>query len=402
MVQAPKDSMGEGMVQITQSESLGQRIGSAIGGLLVAPIVLLVSAVVLFGNEGRAVKRAKALKEGRGTVVSVSGPEAANDGKLVHAVGRADTAETLRDPQFPVAAQALELRRTVEMYQWREKSSTKTETKVGGSKKKVTTYSYETDWSTQLIDSSRFQEPSGHQNPSRFPLESQSLRAQRVTLDAFALSDALVGKIGGAVSVAVPAEFPRRVGQVTATVVGDKVHFGSDPNRPAIGDLRLAWTAVMPGDVSVVAGQTGDVLSPFSTSSGSVLALVERGTVSSDAMFDTAVANNRMLTWGMRFLGFILCFAAIRTVFYPIRVFADVVPIFGRIAGVGIFAVSFLLAAITSLSIITVAWIFFRPLLGILLLAGIGGLTFLLIRQLRSGRKAEAVAPPPLPVPQAR
>lgn len=390
------------MVQITHSESLGRRIGSALGGLLIAPVLLLGAGVMLFGNEGRAVKRAKALDEGRGSVVSVSAPAAENEGKLVHAVGRADTVETLSDTQFPVAARALELRRTVEMYQWREKSSTKTETKLGGGKKKVTTYSYEPEWSTQLIDSSRFRETSGHENPSRFPLESHSLRAQRVTLDAFELSDALVGKIGGAQPVAVPADFPRRVGQVQASVVEDAVHFGNDPSRPAIGDLRVRWTAVMPGDVSVVAGQTGSVLGPFSTSSGSVLAMVERGTVGADAMFDTAVANNRMLTWALRFLGFVLCFAAIRTVFYPIRVFADVVPLFGRLAGVGIFAVSFLLAAIVSLTIVTVAWIFFRPLLGILLLAGICGLTFMLVRQLRAGRKAEAAVPPPLPVPQPR
>ncbi|MEM9406681.1 MAG: TMEM43 family protein, partial [Acidobacteriota bacterium] len=171
--------------------------------------------------------------------------------------------------------------------------------------------------------------------------------------------------------------------------------------RPTVGDVRLRWSAILPGEISVVGGQAGDLLSPYSTSNGGVLALVQRGTVGADAMFDTAVASNRVLTWALRFLGFVVCFVAVRTVFYPIRVFADVVPFFGRLAGVGVFAVSFLLAAIVSLTTIAVAWIFFRPLLGGLLMAGIGGLTFLLIRQLRSARQPEAVELPPVPVPQS-
>ncbi|MEM1246085.1 MAG: TMEM43 family protein [Acidobacteriota bacterium] len=389
------------MVQVTTTESLRQRIGSAIGGLLFAPILLLVGAVVLFGNEGRAVQRAKALEEGRAAVVSVKALDAANEGKLVHVVGRATTTETLEDPQFPIAVQALELERTVEMFQWREKSSTKTETKVGGGQKKVTTYTYEQDWSTQLIDSSRFQESSGHQNPTRFPFDSESLRARKVTLDEFALSDGLISKIGGATPVPVPGGFPPRVGSVPATVQGNAVHLGSDPDRPTVGDVRLRWSAILPGEISVVGGQAGDLLSPYSASNGGVLALVQRGTVGADAMFDTAVASNRVLTWALRFLGFVVCFVAVRTVFYPIPVFADVVPFFGRLAGVGVFAVSFLLAAIVSLTTIAVAWIFFRPLLGGLLMAGIGGLTFLLIRQLRSARQPEAVELPPVPVPQS-
>ena len=49
--------------------------------------------------------------------------------------------EDVRDEEFGLTVDALRLRRVVEMYQWEETSTTKTE----GNKKR-TTYRYNTDW----------------------------------------------------------------------------------------------------------------------------------------------------------------------------------------------------------------------------------------------------------------
>src|SRR3954470_3963631 len=95
---------------------------------VVIGILLMVSAFpMLFWNEGRAVRMAESLGEGRGIAVSVPSDKAdpQNDGKLVHTTGRAKTADTVADPVFGVSVNALALRRKVEMYQWKETSESR-------------------------------------------------------------------------------------------------------------------------------------------------------------------------------------------------------------------------------------------------------------------------------------
>ena len=77
----------------------------------------------------------------------------------------------------------------------------------------------------------------------------------------------------------------------------------------------------------------------------------------------------------------------------PIRVVADVVPIFGTLVGMGLGLVAFSVAAPLSLLTIAVAWIAHRPLLGITLVlvaCGIGG--WLLSRIVQKRRALAATA----------
>lgn len=60
----------------------------------------------------------------------------------------------------------IRLRRLVEMYQWTETTKTKTIKHVGGSETTTTTYEYRQEWSSVYHDSSQFEQPSGHTNPS--------------------------------------------------------------------------------------------------------------------------------------------------------------------------------------------------------------------------------------------
>jgi len=60
-------------------------------------------------------------------------------------------------------------------------------------------------------------------------------------------------------------------------------------------------------------------------------------------------------------------------IFKPLSVVADVVPFIGSIVGMGTGIVAFALSAPLSLVTIAVAWIFYRPILGVaLLVVGIG------------------------------
>ena len=195
---------------VITSESWGSRLGNAIKGVVVGLVLFVAAFPLLFWNEGRAVKRYKTLKEGGGSVITVPADnvDAMNQGKLVHLTGRATTEETLNDPVFGVSANALKLKRTVEMYQWKESSSSSTKKKVGGRTETKKTYTYRKTWSESRIDSSGFDNPSGHENPGTMPHKSTTLVAKNVRLGAFKLSPALVAKIGGFSPLTVSADTP--------------------------------------------------------------------------------------------------------------------------------------------------------------------------------------------------
>ncbi|MBR3903023.1 MAG: hypothetical protein IKJ29_05115, partial [Akkermansia sp.] len=55
--------------------------------------------------------------------------------------------------------------------------------------------------------------------------------------------------------------------------------------------------------------------------------------------------------------------------------------IIGNILEFGISIISFFVSSIVALVVISIAWLFYRPLLGIVLLAAAGGLVWLLIKR---------------------
>ena len=93
----------------TTTQGWFSRIAGAIKGILFGFILIAISIVLLFWNEGRSVKRYKTLNEGAGAVVSVPSSKvgAENEGKLVHMTGEASTDEVLSDASFNVSINAL-------------------------------------------------------------------------------------------------------------------------------------------------------------------------------------------------------------------------------------------------------------------------------------------------------
>jgi len=344
------------------------RIANALVGLLFGLLLFIVSFPLLFWNEGRAVDRFNALEEGSGAVVSISSEkiDAANDQELVHLTGFANTDETLSDTEFGVSENALRLRREVQIYQWQESTSTKKRKKLGGGEETITTYSYEKTWNDELIDSSRFRK-SGYDNPQNITFKSQSNMAQKVSLGAYNLTSSLVGKIRNYQAVSIDPSTNTSLPTNTNHYNGG-FYVGENPETPKIGDLKVSFSKVAPQQVSVVAQQTGDSFNSYTTSNGGSILLLQSGEVSAQAMFETAVTENTILTWVLRGAGLLCMFIGLTLFFRPISVFADVVPLFGDIAGAGIGLVSLMLAITLSAITIAIAWVVFRPIIGISLL----------------------------------
>jgi len=376
--------------QFTQvtSQSWFSRIGGAFKGVLFGLLLFVIAFPLLSWNESRTVNTFKKLEGGRGIVVTVDSAsvDAANEDALIHVMGKADTELTLTDPVFGVSAQAIKLNRVVEMYQWEEDSDSTTKKKVGGSEETTTTYTYAKTWSISAIDSSGFEKPAGHENPGAFAYPPLELLADPVSLGAFILSPSLVQMVDNPEPLALATDTNSPAPEVLkefATQQGNLFYVGNNAAAPQVGDLRVSFTVTRPTDISVIARQTGNSFAPFQYEDRGTIQLLQVGTHTAEAMFQKAISDNNLLTWGLRVLGFLLMLSGLNMIFKPLSVLADVLPILGKIVGIGTGLVSLLIALTCSLLTIAIAWLVFRPVLGISLLVVAGGLTALILWKLK-------------------
>ncbi len=107
---------------------------------------------------------------------------------------------------------------------------------------------------------------------------------------------------------------------------------------------------------------------------------------SADEMINNAENSNKILTWGLRAVGFVLMFFGLMMIFKPISTIADVLPIFGSIVSAGTTLITFLLAFILSLLTIAIGWIVYRPVLGIILLVVALALVMVIKGKLKSSK----------------
>ena len=389
----------------TVTESWFSRLGSSIRGILTGLALFLAGFPLLFWNEGNSVRTAKAIDEGEGACVSVESNAAVDpelNGRLVHMTGRADTQDVLTDDAFGVSVTAVKLARTVEMYQWIEDAKTTEKKNAGGSVTKTTTYTYRKDWVGRVIDSGSFKEP-GHDNPGAMEFTDDEKTAANVTFGAFRLSEKQIGRIGGAQAYAFPADFACPVPRVqlqgsvlyvpNAETRGNALNNRSVAAQPRIGDLRVTFRVTYPHDVSIVARQHGDTFVDYTARNGKKLNYLHDGITDAAAMFASARSGNAMMTWLIRLAGFLLMFFGLSAVLKPLSVVADVLPLLGDLVGIGTGLVAFLTALVCALVTIAVAWIVYRPVIGVLLLAAAGFLVWKLAQKRKAAKAAAAPAP---------
>lgn len=375
------------------------RIKGAVIGIPIGLLLLVVAVVLLWWNEGRAVTTAKSLKEGESLVVSLTElkPNAENDGKLVHLTGEATTTEEVADPVFGIHDTAICLQRKVEMFQWIEDESTRTRKKVGGGEERITEYTYEKAWREDRVNSDSFEHQQGHRNPSTMPYVSDAWYAQHVSLGDFQLNTAQVRRIdrqtpvriddariatlqpairsqvltknGGLYIPADGVPSPSPAAQPPAAeATAEATGLAESTGAPQVGDVRIAFTAVYPLEISVIAKQVKQTFKPYQTQAGDALDMLEEGTHSADEMIAEAAANNVRLTWILRVVGFIVTCVGLGLVFGPLSVLADFIPLLGNLTRTVTGFVAVVLAIPISLGTIGMSWLFYRPLLGGILL----------------------------------
>ncbi len=377
--------------RVVERRGFGQRMGGAIGGIVIGFLLFVAAFPVIFWNESRAVRTFESLQEGQGLVITVdsSTVDPANEGALIHVTGSVVVPGDLNDPVFSVtASDALRLRRTVEMYQWRESSRTETRTTVGGGEERVTTYSYERVWSRNLIDSSRFHNSVDHTNPGAMPFEELMANQPSAQLGAFSLNSRQVQAFSNFERLHVGAAELTASG-IEGLMAHDGLFYrGENPASPQIGDARIRFEIVPARDASIVAAQVGDGFAPFVTSNRNQLEFIRPGVATANEIFEDAIATNRLLTWGLRFAAYLMLIIGLSLVLKPLAVASDILPFLGRIVRGGLGLVSFAVVTPLFLLAVAIAWVAARPVLGVSLLilvavAGVGGTVLLRKRAAR-------------------
>ena len=405
---ADEESGGDGGGEraYTEVTEIGycQKLQRSCGGVAFGIFLFFASFVLLIWNEGRTVKRAKDIDEGREVVVAIDdvaelrNNSASFDGFLLYLQGDLSTEDSLYDPIFgvgipPVTSNSdsnatqslgsqgdspLKLRRAVEMYQWIESSTTRTEKTSGGGERTITEYTYSQGWSTTLIDSSTFAEQrSDRVNPSSFPFDPAMWVAEPILLNEFlVLQDAAVDRLNwyepvDGISV---ANVPDDNLAMDLSPYGSSGFFysatdvASSNNIPVVGATRITFTQVPSSTISIIAAfsSSGQALGNYITEGGRSLLLLEEGSFTQEELFTQADNENTTTAWILRFVGFFLMFVSILLMLQPMAEAVDIIPFVGDYMQGGMEkclfpAIAFLIAVPLSLFTIGLAWLAYRP-----------------------------------------
>ncbi len=383
-------------VTVTTSKGWFSRIGGAFAGVLVGIVLIFACVWGLAWNEGNAVKVARGLAEGAGNVIEAAASpiDPANDQKLVHVVGDIAVSAPLEDNEFGVAAAGVKLSRITETYQWQEDSKSESRTKLGGGEETVTTYTYSKVWSASAIDSSAFNTPAGHENPAP-TFESTEVFATDATLGDYQLEENVLGQVGGAQPLNLTAQAETIAAAIGETpsheVSGGTIFIGENARTPVVGDTRVSYEVTPAQEISVVARQNGDNFLEYRARNGSEFLLVEDGDTPAADMFQSAQDANNMLAWIIRVVGMVLLMVGFGLILAPFGVLADVLPLAGTIVRMGTGLIGFVLGLVVGTVTIALAWLAFRPITTIIILA-IGGAVAFAVYRFGRGRSKKKLA----------
>lgn len=340
------------------------RKGGVLAGALFGILMLIGSVVLLWVNEGRA----DLSKIAKGAIVVTEGAVAPAEaqGQLVGITGRLEIDEAAFDADFGVRGDYVELNRKVEMYAWDESESDDK-------------YSYNTTWTISPEDSSQFEYRAGHENPA-MPYRAATFYAQTGRVNDYTF-DPSRAHLTSAEAV-IPGDEVRL--PEWGHSEGEYIYIGyygfAAPSRPAVGDVRISYTAVPAGrTVSLYGLLQGDRVEPFVKGNGKLYGFWA-------GSHDEAMAKMHqeyvMIGWAMRIGGLFLMWFGLNLVISPLTNLLGLVPVLGRLGRGLLWGINFVIALTISLVVILVSFVAHRwYLILAVVLVGVGVAVFFVVRQ---------------------
>ena len=154
------------------------------------------------------------------------------------------------------------------------------------------------------------------------------------------------------------------------------LYFGRVPGSPEVGDVRVTFEKVVPAKVTVMAVVDGDTFKPYKAKNGKRFQTLVMGKKSGDEIIEGEKEANKMILWALRILGVMLVIGGLKGIFGFLETILKVVPFVANIFGWGVGIVCTVIGIVWSLIVIAIAWLFYRPLLGISLLVLAGFLVW--------------------------
>ena len=425
--------------QEQKTTGYGTRVGNSFKAIGSGLIMFCIGTALLWWNEGRTGKTEKMLDEVGGNYVEMENPnkkDASLDGELICGTALATTEDSLSDAQFGVGAKAIALHRKVEYYQWVESSEEKSEDKLGGKEVTTTTYTYSKKWVSTPVESSEFKDPAyQNKNTVLTTVEESDQYAENVSFGAYKLNEALIHRISSSegLDLAISEDLlkdldknaqvayerfygtkkiaSKAVEQPAETTVlsdsakavadslkavndsiiknavnkkdfeyvhqaGNVLYFGRVPGSPEVGDVRVTFEKVVPAKVTVMAVVDGDSFKPYKAENGKRFQTLVMGKRSGDDIIEADKEANNMWLWLLRGVGVLLVIGGLKGIFGFLETILKVVPFIANIFGWGVGVVCTIIGVAWSLIVIAIAWLFYRPILGITLLVIAGFLTW--------------------------
>lgn len=425
--------------QEQRTTGYGTRVGNSFKAIGSGILLFCIGTALLWWNEGRAVKTEKMLDEVGGNYVEMENPnkkDASLDGEIICGTALATTEDSLSDKQFGVGAKAIALHRRVEYYQWVEESNETSEDKLGGKEVTTTTYTYSKKWVSRPVESSDFKDPA-YQNKNTIltTVEEDDQYAENVSFGAYKLNESLIHRISSreGLDLAINEDLMKELDKSAQTAyerfygvkksakqtveqpaettvlsdsakavadslkavndsiiknavnkkdleyvhqAGNVLYFGRVPGSPEVGDVRVTFEKVVPAKVTIMAVVDGDSFKPYKAKNGKRFQTLVMGKKSGDELIDAEKEANNMWLWLLRGLGVLLVIGGLKGIFGFLETLLKVVPFIANIFGWGVGVVCTILGVVWSLIIIAIAWLFYRPILGITLLVIAGFLTW--------------------------
>lgn len=404
--------------QETTRTSYGQRVSNSCGGIVTGIVLFFAGTALLWWNEGRAVKTDKMLNEAQGVTVEMPDVSKVNpefEGKLIHATALATTQDSLTDASFGIGTKAISIDRQVEYFQYVEHSHSESKDKIGGAKETVTTYTYDTQWVSTPVNSGSFHDPA-FQNKNFVIRQAEDYRqyAENVTFGAYKLNPSQIKSISGSQAFipdftdqqlkdwntetartinsrtgmppAVTSSLATTAAQesandtaatATPTVKRDLeyvhlndnvLYFGNNASAPQVGDVRITFTKVMPAEVTIIATVAGNTFKPFTAKNGKTFSTLVMGNKSIEEIYQGEHETNNMMLWIFRIVGIMIVIGGLKSIFGILETLMKVLPFLSNIVGFGVGLVCTIMGTVWSLIVIAIAWIFYRPILGISIL----------------------------------
>ena len=394
---------------------------STISGPIIGSILFIFSLVLLWYNEKGYVTTCHRLKEELIECADLDPYTLSTqyNGHLVYLKSTTSCDENLKDNQFLAfgAFNAVKLLRTVEMYQWKEERHERDH---------HVHYDYKEVWDETFIDSNGFHEQHRKNNSKDFIVRSEKIIAKEVHIGCYMLSEELKEMAKNKTEI-VPTE------EMTRSAV-EKIHHDmkelgkefkiqdghiyvcKDKFGTNNGDLRIKFFEVKCGPTTIVGqlegtsfikhqiesalrertgGNSDEVwdesrgccenccsalcklASKLTAPISEILWIFEKDIATKEDVFEEVTREHKNKRNLYRVVGWVLSWLGIWIFFGPIVYLLSVFPLIGgllaTLASWAALLFGLIVGTVLSVLVISIAWLFYRPLISLgLILISVG------------------------------